>query len=88
MGLHKGQTNNPDGRPKGSQNKISGEVKMVLKSIVDQELEKLPERLNTLDDKERIEVLTKLLPYVLPKQHKVETDGYKKIVVTRKKIDE
>ncbi len=35
MGLPKGTTNNPNGRPKGQPNKITAEVKDLLKDLVD-----------------------------------------------------
>jgi len=67
MGLPKGTTNNPNGRPKGQPNKITAEVKDLLKDLVNTELEQLPQRLAKLDDRDRVEVLVKLLPFVLPK---------------------
>ena len=38
-----------------------------LKSIVDKELVRLPELLDGLNDKERLDVILKLLPLVMPK---------------------
>ena len=67
MGLQKGQTNNPNGRPAGTPNKITGEVKEILKDIVSQELEGLPARLEALDDKSRVEALLKMLSLIVPK---------------------
>jgi len=40
---------------------------LVLKYLIHEELETLQERMDQLDPKERLEVLVKLLPYVLPK---------------------
>ena len=38
-----------------------------LKSIVESEIGRLPELLNGLNDKERLDVILKLMPLVLPK---------------------
>ena len=65
--MSKGQTNNPNGRPKGSANVITKEVRATLKAIIAGELESLPETLEKLDASKRLDVLLKLIPYVLPR---------------------
>ena len=55
------------GRQKGTPNKLTKELRTVLKDILYQELEQIQERLDTLKPKERIELLIKLFPYALPK---------------------
>ena len=55
------------GRQKGTPNRLTKELRGVLKNLIHEELETLHERLDHLDPKERLEVLVKLLPYVLPK---------------------
>lgn len=42
-----------------------------LKSIVESELERLPELLNGLKDRERLDVILKLMPIVIPKTQSV-----------------
>ncbi len=71
MGLRKGQTNNPAGRPKGIPNRLTKELRCTLKAVIDQELENLPEILDSLEGKDRLEFICKLLPYVLPKVESV-----------------
>ena len=39
----------------------------ILKNIVHQEIELLPEHFNELEPKDRLELLVKLLPFALPK---------------------
>ena len=56
------------GRAKGTPNKITTELKSMLKEVVNNELSNIEQRLNTLDNKQRIELVIKLLPYVVPKQ--------------------
>jgi hypothetical protein len=55
------------GRQKGTPNKLTKELRSVLKDILYQELEQIQERLDALKPKQRIELLIKLMPYVLPK---------------------
>jgi hypothetical protein len=63
----KGHTNNPNGRPKGTPNKLTSELRDTLKALIDIELENLPGVLAELPARERAELVVKLLPYVLPK---------------------
>lgn len=67
MGLQRGRTNNPHGRKPGVPNKMTKELRKILKFFVSNELRRLPKRIKALKKKERIELLIKLLPYVLPK---------------------
>lgn len=55
------------GRQKGTPNRITKELRTLLKDILYQELEQIQERLELLEPKERIELLIKLMPYALPK---------------------
>jgi hypothetical protein len=55
------------GRQKGTPNKLTKELRSVLKDILYQELEQIQEHLETLNPKERVELIIKLMPYVLPK---------------------
>ena len=60
------------GRPKGAQNKTGMQVKEILNEILSDEIEAMPERLNQLSDKDRLDIVIKLLPYILPKQKEFE----------------
>jgi len=66
---------NLNGRPKGAVNKTTAEAKDILAKIVSGELEYLPLHLDSLKIKDRLELLVKLLPYVMPKQHYIELDA-------------
>ncbi len=51
-------------------------LRETLKNIMQNEIEKLPETLEALDPKERINVVCKLMPYVFPKVETVHpTEG-------------
>ena len=55
------------GREKGTPNKVTRELREILKNIIDQELDALPAMIHRLPDEKRLDVIIKLLPYVLPK---------------------
>jgi hypothetical protein len=61
------------GREAGTPNRLTKELRAVLKNILHQEIELLPEHFNKLDPKDRLELLVKLLPFALPK---VEPESY------------
>jgi hypothetical protein len=55
------------GRQAGTPNKVTKELREALKNILHDEIERIPEHLETLPPGERLQVLTKLIPYALPK---------------------
>lgn len=55
------------GRSKGTPNKLTKELRSVLKGVVYNELETIQDKFEGLEPKERLELLIKLLPFVLPK---------------------
>jgi len=60
------------GRTKGTSNKLTAETKELLQSLVNSEIQALPEKLNELETKDRLNLITKFLPYILPKQTEIE----------------
>lgn len=65
--MEKGKTNNPNGRPKGTPNKITTTVRHWIIDILNDNREQFIKDLNTLEPANRVEVILKLLPYILPK---------------------
>jgi len=55
------------GRKKGTPNKLTKELRSILKDVLYEEIEALQERLDALKPKERLELIIKLMPYALPK---------------------
>lgn len=55
------------GRPAGSQNKVTKEMRDSLKLIFDNELSLLKDNLETLEPKDRISFLVSILPYMISK---------------------
>ena len=55
---------------------MTKDLRESLKTIIEKEIQKIPESLESLDSKERLNVLCKLLPYVFPKVESVHsTEG-------------
>ena len=59
--------------PKVEYNKpLTGNIRETLKEMMQKELEQLPETLKELDPVQRLNILCKLMPYVLPKTESVK----------------
>lgn len=72
----KGRTGNPNGRPKGTPNKITATVRGWLLDMIQKNQEQLEEDFKSLQPLERLAMLEKLLPYVMPKvQNATEVEG-------------
>ena len=74
MGLPKGRSNNYRGRPKGSVNKTSIEARIALCQVVNGEIKVLKKSLSELNSEKRIEVLIKLLPFILGKPQSIDLE--------------
>jgi hypothetical protein len=59
------------GRQKGTPNRMTKELRSVLKDLLFEELEHLKEKLDTLRPKERVELIIKLMPFILPKVNNI-----------------
>jgi hypothetical protein len=55
------------GRVVGTPNKLTTELRSLLKNVVHREIELLTEHLSKLDVSERLDLLIKLLPFAVPK---------------------
>lgn len=55
------------GRALGTPNKTTKEIRNVLKGVINNELENIQTLLNDMQPKDRLEIVIKLIPYVLPK---------------------
>ena len=73
MKYEKGKSGNPKGRPQGAHGKLTTELRAQLKLLIEDELARLPGYLATLPDPDRLQVVLKLLPYVLPKVQQVNS---------------
>ena len=65
--FQKGQSGNPSGRPKGSKNKASAEIKELIERMITGNAKDLERTFKTLRGKDKIKAMTDLLPYTVPK---------------------
>lgn len=68
MPFKKGASGNKHGKPKGANNKVTKEMREILKSLVEKEFTEWELHLSQIKKPEiRLKLLIDLLPYVLPK---------------------
>ena len=73
MGFKKGESGNPDGRPKGSLNKTTNEIREVISKAID--TDKIKCMLNQIEDPvDYINAVSKLLPYITGKVKPIENE--------------
>lgn len=68
----KGHTNNPNGRPKGTKNKITTEVREWLKNLLDNNREQIEKDFKAVDAKTRLFLFEKFLQYTTPKMQSID----------------
>lgn len=68
MAQKKGQTGNVNGRPKGSSNKVSTELKQWVSNFIDNNRDQIERDFMSVDPDKRLAMFEKMLQYVLPKQ--------------------
>lgn len=72
--FQKGQSGNPNGRPKGSTNEKTAYIRDWVISVIGSNGQRLAQNFSHLSRKEQWRVITQLLPYVLPRQHEAIVD--------------
>jgi len=73
MGFKKGESGNPEGRPKGSLNKTTNEIRELISKAID--TDKIKCMLNQIEDPvDYINAVSKLLPYVAGKVKPIENE--------------
>jgi hypothetical protein len=74
MGLKKGNTNNPNGRPKGVPNKVTGQLRETITAFLEKNFEVILADFKKMQPKDRTKLYTDLLQYGLPKLQTTELD--------------
>ncbi len=72
MGLKKGQTNNPHGRPKGIPNKVTANLRGRINDFLNENWQNLQKDFDKMDPKDRLMFYEKLLQYGLPRLQSTE----------------
>lgn len=72
--MEKGKTNNPNGRPKGTPNKITQDMRQWLSTVIDKNRRQIERDLKALEPKDRLQMLEKLMQYVIPRQQAVRAE--------------
>jgi len=72
MGLRKGHTNNPAGRPKGTLNKTTAEIKELINQFISGNIDDLQSNYDKLESDKKLQFFRDLLKYVIPTQQSNE----------------
>lgn len=72
MGLKKGNTNNPNGRPKGSKNQVTQDLRERIGNFIGEELDNVIRDFKQLPLPERMRFFERLLGYTLPRLQSIE----------------
>jgi len=75
MPFESGESGNPNGRPRGSQNKDVKSLREKINFLLEDRFDKIIEDLDDLKPKERIDVYVKLLEYSLPKLNRTTIEN-------------
>ncbi len=83
MGLPKGRTNNPAGKPPGTLNKTPKAVREELTNIFFENLPQLKKDIKTMRPRDRKETIAMILPYI---SHRLQSTTIDAKIETRNKL--
>jgi hypothetical protein len=63
------------GRKPNTPNRINAQAKQLVQNLINTEILKMPELLEQLKPKDRLDVIVKLIGYIMPKQTKIELEA-------------
>lgn len=72
MGLKKGMTNNPAGKPKGAKNKLGTDLREKINSFLNDKWEDVEKEFQKLKPNEKLYFYERLMSYGLPKLQSIE----------------
>lgn len=62
-------------RMKGTPNKVTRDVRETIQSVLEKRVDRIPKLLDQLEPKEELEMMVKLLAFIVPKPIAKEDDG-------------
>ena len=74
MGLKKGMTNNATGRPKGTKNRISNDLRQSISDFLNLNFSTIKSDFEELTPKDRVKFYTDLLQFAVPKLQNTSLD--------------
>lgn len=74
MAFKKGQSGNPNGRPRGAKNKATNELREWVEKFIADNLDTIKNDIKELEPNERVKFFLALLNYTLPKQQSVKAE--------------
>lgn len=75
MGQRKGQTGNPNGRPKGTPNRHTADLREKINTIIDKQIDNIETDLDSLEPMQRLQIVEKLISYCVPKLSSVSVEA-------------
>ena len=75
MGQRKGFTGNPNGRPKGTPNKTTSDMKLWVNGLVGKNQKQFERDLKKVDPEKRLAIIEKLLAFCIPKQQSISVEA-------------
>lgn len=69
-----GESGNPNGKPKGAENKLTKEIRGKIALILNNNIDKVQTDLEQLEPKDRLTVLLQLMKFVTPQLKAIELD--------------
>jgi len=75
MPFKKGQSGNPNGKPKGAKGKVSSKARELFVQVMEGEMQNIQDSLAILrenSDEKYLKALSSMMPYFMPKQSETE----------------
>ena len=72
MAFQAGVSGNPNGRPKGSSNRITQELQDKISTFLSDNIDTIQQEYNQLSPNDKLKFLANILPYVMPKMKEME----------------